>query len=714
VRRLGALFTGTLCLLTVAVPAPAAARREHTVHGTVRKLCDPVDVRKWPSGPSVGRVAAGKDLRRYHFEGSWALGVTTRRPIVRGYVLTRAFCPPSAAGRRALAAARRLAASPPRGRPGTPLDPPRLRRICAPVVYLRDRPLNRAIALLYAGDTFRATRLARNPWLGGLAHGHARRRGWAPRSAFCHGLDRRAPGYRPVAGGRAGTVLAPPAVVRCGARVSGRPMLQVGVRGSADVAAELRDHAGAVVSSARFVHGRRGRWSYAAAGPYRCGASYAVVYRAPGATVRFAVTIAAAGGPGLAAAAIIAAGAVPTTAVARSTTSSPAGTGRPTCMSTPQRPFAHGGRGPVDHRFHARPAISADGRRVAFDLPAAGLVPRDHNHARDVFVRDVATGRTRLVSVALRGSVGNGTSRAAAMSADGRFVAFESSASDLVVGDEDGLRDVFVRDLRNGTTRLVGPGRSPTLSGDGRLVAYESTGDIDVADLRSGAIRRVADAGYRPSLSADGRYVAFESRVDRGRDANRNWDVYRVALTTGATELLSAGPDGRSGRGQSLAAVLSADGDVAAFQSDAPLARGDRSGLRDVYVRDVRRRRTILVSANRCGRPADGYSRYPSIAADGRRVAFDSHATDLVPGAPRGRGQVYLHDLPTGRTRVLSTTPTGRASERTSFSPALAASAAVVAFPSFAYDLGPRDTNRRVDVYVRSVVGGSTLRVSRP
>jgi Tol biopolymer transport system component len=698
-----------LALIALAWCAGAsAARREHAVHGTVRKLCDPVRVHKWPGGPSVGRLAAGRDLRRYHFDGPWALSVSTRRPILRGYVLARAFCPPSARGRRAAAVARRLAAHPPAGRPGTPLSRPQLRRVCAPVVYLRDRPLNRPISLLYVGDAFGATRRARNPWFGGLAHGHATRRGWVPRSALCRGLDRRAAGHRPAPGPARSTVLAPPPVVSCAARVSGRRMLQVGVLGPSAVLVELRRRSGEVVSGARFTHGRPGRWSYAAAGPYECGESYVVAYEAGGVAARFAVTIAGAGPQP------ISEGSAGTTfgfVAAAAPRRTPA-----TCRSTPQRRFAHGGRGPVDHRFHARPAVSADGRYVAYDLPAAGLVAGDRNNARDVFVRDAVAGRTRLVSVATSGGVGNATSRAAAISADGATVAFESSATNLVADDDDGRRDVFVRDLRSDTTRLLAPGRSPALSADGRFVAFESAGAVVVADVRTAQIRRVAKSAYRPALSADGRYVAYESRsgaLTHG-DANHDWDVFRTERTTGRTVLLSAGPDRRSRRGSSLAAVLSADGSVAAFQSDAPLTRGDRSGLRDVFVRDVAAGRTVLVSANRCGRPANGYNRYPSISADGRRVAFDSHATDLVRGAPRGRGQVYLRDLAAGRTRLLSATPAGRASSRTSFSPALAARAAVVAFPSFAYDLGPRDANRRVDIYLRDVATARTRLLSRP
>jgi len=325
------------------------------------------------------------------------------------------------------------------------------------------------------------------------------------------------------------------------------------------------------------------------------------------------------------------------------------------CASKPQKKFAHGGSGPVDHRFHARPAISSDGRHIAFDLPAAGIV----------------------------------------------------------YGDRNGVRDVFVRDLSAGTTRRIAPGRSPALSADGRLVAFEGAGGVVVADLGAGTRRRVATAAYRPALSADGRYVAFESRrAFSKRDANRNWDVYRLDRSSDTAVLLSAGPEGPSRSGQSLSAVLSADGSIAAFQSDAPLTRSDRSGLRDVFVRDVAEHRTTLVSANRCGRPANGYNRYPSISADGRLVAFDSHATDIVRGAPRGRGQVYLRDVAARRTRLISANAGRRPSSRTSFSPALAARATIVGFPSFAYDLGPKDRNHRVDIYRRNVVRAVTDRLS--
>ena len=142
------------------------------------------------------------------------------------------------------------------------------------------------------------------------------------------------------------------------------------------------------------------------------------------------------------------------------------------------------------------------------------------------------------------------------------------------------------------------------------------------------------------------------------------------------------------------------------------LVRRDRDGLRDVFRRDLREKRTVLVSRDRCGGFANGYSRYPSISANGRLVAFDSHAADIVARSARGKGEVYVRDVRRGRTRIMSTRPDGRPSTRTAFSPALSADGRVVAFPSYGFDLVPNDRNMRVDQFSRRVAGGRMRRVS--
>jgi len=402
------------------------------------------------------------------------------------------------------------------------------------------------------------------------------------------------------------------------------------------------------------------------------------------------------------------------------------------CASKPTLRYAHGHAGPVSHRYDARPAVSQDGRDIAFDTPLA-LDAADHDRSTDVYLR--TAGGLRLVSRTASGRAAGANSRAPAISGDGRRVAFESDAGAIVPGDSNHARDVFVAEdagrprIMSVTARgTAGNARSraPSLSGDGRLLAFESR----ATDLVPGAPKEgiylasaaatptrirlaVADA-YRPALSADGSTLVFESEhAYSPRDDNRDVDVYALTVASGEITLVSASPRGHAGDGRSLAGVASADGSYVAFMSAAGnLVHGDRDGVRDVFRRSIRTRRTVVVSRDRCGGFANGYSRYPSISADGRFVAFDSHAGDLIAQPTRGEGEVYLRDVARGRTRILSTRPDGHPSTRTAFSPAISADGALVAFPSFAFDLVAGDHNHRVDQFARRTGGDRARRVS--
>ena len=724
-RSLLGLLLLPLAGLVTAAPA-GAVPREHDTHGTVRKLCAPVVMRHWAGGPPAGRLKRGTDVRRFDIGPRFALGVTYgRRPVVRGYVARSAFCPPSARGRRALARARALAERTGRGRPATRLVRPVMRRVCADEVYLRDRPLNRAVGLLFRGDAILTDRRARNPWRGGAAYGHAHRRGFVPEKALCHGIARRLPGHRVTAveGLAAVRVLEPPAAPSCARRIDGRRLLQVGARIPRGVAgdrlsvtARLERRGRPVsVTGARFV-GARGRTRYAAVGPLACGREHTLVYhvRRRGRTLgTMRWTIVPGGEPQGRAAAADRRSLRAELAARPSLRAAPLGRAARACTGRPGKAFAHGGNGPVDHRFHVRPALSADGRFVAFDSPGR-LVSADRDHERDVYRRDLRTGALVLVSA----SSSPGKSRAPAISADGSLVAFESDAPGLDPDDHDHVRNVFVANLVVGTVQRVSAGaaRTPALSADGRRVAYERTGKaaaLVVQRVVDGAVLRTLASAYRPALSGDGASVAYETRRRVGpRDANRSWDVARAPVAGGSPVLVSVGRNGRAPRGASLSASLDADGSVVAFQSDAAgLVRGDRNRLRDVFVRDLRTGRTLRVSVDRCGGDPDGYSRYPSISADGRRVAFDSHASDFVRAATDGRGHAYVTTVRAGaHPRLVDTRPGGTPSSRTAFSPALSADGVTVAFPTFGYDLGPRDANRRVDVYTRRMAGGGRPR----
>jgi Tol biopolymer transport system component len=725
--------------------AQAAPRRDHGTHGTVRRVCEDALVKRWPGGPVVGRVAKGGDIRRYAFRGTWALGVSHGAPHYYGYVQTEHFCPPSAAGRRALARDRRP--SPLTGRrSGKALEHVLSRRVCVSHVWLRDRPLDRAVGILWLGDAFVARRAARNPWFGGHGQGHERRRGWVPRSALCGRMKHQPAGFSLLPQPDGARLLTPPAALACATAQPRRGLIEVGVdfarRRGVSVRADLVV-AGHVRRGPTFRPGEAAALGRGAVGPFVCGRTVEVVYSTAGARARVlqrtSVQIGAehsrpARAAGAAAAVrLVAAAASPGDGLtARSTAEPTSATARApgtSCAAQPTLRFAHGHEGPVSHRYDARPALSADGAAIAFDTPLA-LKRGDRDHARDVYLR-TAAGLALL-------SAGTRTSRAPAISADGRVVAFESDARGPA--DANGERDVFVAD-GSGAPRLVsravggggsaagGRSRAPALSADGRLLAFESTAPDLVAggaappprqgiylqDLTTGATRLAIADAYRPALSGDGQTLVFESsHAYVASDRNRTVDVYALALRAGGVPVLvSRASRNAAGNGRSVAGSLSADGRFVAFMSAASnLVRGDGNRLRDVFRRDLREKRTVLVSRDRCGGFANGYSRYPSISANGRYVAFDSHAADIVARSTGGEGEVYVRDVRRGRTQIVSTRPDRRPSTRTAFSPALSSDGRVVAFPSYGPDLVAGDRNGRVDQFARRIAGGRVRRVS--
>ena len=270
-----------------------------------------------------------------------------------------------------------------------------------------------------------------------------------------------------------------------------------------------------------------------------------------------------------------------------------------------------------------------------------------------------------------------------AVSADGRFVAFESAAGNLNFAKRYGQMQVYVRDLRTGITRLA-PGidyradphsaYNPSLSGDGRIVAYETSesrrGELDVwvADMRSGKARRVGRDIYEPALSPDGRYLAYTGgsdvflrdlrtgvtrRVSDGREA---WEP--VVARDGAAVAYSSGDDVfvRDLRTGTTATVpnafepsLSADGRRVAFTT-----RGEQDT--GVYVYDVDSGETTLVSraSGAAGAPAQGASGHPSISADGRRVAFTSDAWNLSAAKCNPARGIFVRDLAEDTTTLVS------------------------------------------------------------
>jgi len=387
------------------------------------------------------------------------------------------------------------------------------------------------------------------------------------------------------------------------------------------------------------------------------------------------------------------------------------------------------------------PAISADGRFAAFYSDASNLVAGDGNGARDVFLRDRQTAETSRVSIASDGAEANGDSFAPAVSGDGRFVAFSSFASNLVAGDANGVDDVFVRDRQAGTTTRVSLALGgaepndgsylPSISVDGRYVAFLSDAtnlvgedtnlarDVFVFDRQAATTTRasVDSAGvqanlesFTPVLSGDGRFVAFTSFSTNltGADANDASDVFVRDLQAATTTRASEYTGGYEADGDNLRPAISADGRFVAFDSDAwNLAWGDTNDAFDVFVKDRQTDTLTRVSVDDAGAQSDGASIRPSLSADGRVVAFYSDAANLVSGDTNGAADVIVHDRRSRATKRVSVVGGGGEANGDSVRPALSADGRLVAFESDASNLVAGDSNGFTDIFLHDPVAAA-------
>jgi Tol biopolymer transport system component len=266
------------------------------------------------------------------------------------------------------------------------------------------------------------------------------------------------------------------------------------------------------------------------------------------------------------------------------------------------------------------PAVSAHGRFVAFESSASNLVGGDTNGSFDVFGRDRRTGKTKRLSVNGSGRQGNGQSRLPTLSSHARFIAFWSDASNLVGGDTNHNSDVFVHDRRTGKTRRVSV-RSSGGQGNGDSV--------------------------NPFMSAGGRFVSFESSASNlvGGDSNGARDVFVHDRGTGKTSRVSVSSSRRQVSGDSYDPVISPHGRLLAFSSDAPdLVRSDTNGASDVFLHDRKTGRTTRVSVGSSGGQGNGASLEAELSARGRIVAFTSLASNLVGGDTNGMSDLFVRN----------------------------------------------------------------------
>lgn len=378
-----------------------------------------------------------------------------------------------------------------------------------------------------------------------------------------------------------------------------------------------------------------------------------------------------------------------------------------------------------------QPSVSGDGRYVAFESQASNLVSDDTNSARDIFVRDRTNSTTVRADVSSAGVEANADATQAKISYNGRFVVFASSASNLVGSDTNGTSDIFIRDLQSGTTTRVNTATSgtqgnggaswPDVSADGRFVTYMSSGNtldtsisgtvtnfqVYVKDMKTGANKMlshsagnvVGDAGSSaPRISCDGGVVVFESRSTNlvASDTNGYGDVFVVTQGWSGDDLVNATINGNQ---NSQFPTVSCDGNFVAIQSGANnlLSGTTTSGL-NIYRYNRLDSTFQVASKYTSGSLGTASNQYPEISGDGRFIVFETDeqfsANDTNP-----RTDIYLRDMRGATTQLLSINKTGTAAAGFTSMSSISDDGTYAVYEGFSPNIVSNDTNGYQDIF---------------
>ncbi|WP_110207585.1 TolB family protein [Nocardioides daejeonensis] len=328
------------------------------------------------------------------------------------------------------------------------------------------------------------------------------------------------------------------------------------------------------------------------------------------------------------------------------------------------------------------PAISANGRWIVFESAATNLVAGDTNGQTDVFRHDTLTGTTTLISRRADGGLATRSSGPASLSANGRYVSFISYAGGLAPGDTDDVSQAYLHDTTTGITELI---------------------SVKASGIGSSALTST-------SVSNDGQRVLFESLdADVAPGAhNLAVDVFLRDRATDTTRMVAGNQAGAD------RASMSADGRYVVYQSKDPdIDPADTNTRADVFVVDLATDQHTLVSKSSAGVVGDVESKYGGISRDGRYVVFESKSTNLVPGDTNGQADVFRHDLVTGQTVRVSVRGNGAQEPLGGIFPSISGDGHHVVFESYARDLTPHPTGTWRQVFVRDLSGSWPAMVAK-
>jgi Tol biopolymer transport system component len=330
------------------------------------------------------------------------------------------------------------------------------------------------------------------------------------------------------------------------------------------------------------------------------------------------------------------------------------------------------------------PSINADGCWVVFNSDASSLVSGDTNGVSDIFLHDRCAGTTQRVSVSSAGAQANDSSYSPAVAARGDLVAFETEASNLTSVGVGAHLQIVARSLRRGETThisagLTGPVFEPVLvPGNGMSAS--------------------------PVVSGDGRSVTYMSRSSNLTDGDSNaaFDVFQrsCCFAEATNARISVTGSGGELSGHSLAPSVSYDGNLVAYQSNAPELVGTSPTISQIFVHQQDTARGSIVSVRSFGAPANDSAFGPSISPDGRYVAFASAATNLVAVDTNQASDIFVHDRETSQTTRVSVASDGTEANWNSYSPMVGPGGRFVVYASEATNLVPSDTNAVMDVFL--------------